>query len=92
MSRFKSGCRRFGDVPSYLYPPRPHRRGIEIIFLYLICMLVVFFEFGDVPKLVKEPVSKAGRSGNRRGGSNPSISAYGPVAQSEDASGLSPVK
>ncbi len=31
--------------------------------------------FGDVPKWLKGPHSKCGRSGNRREGSNPSISA-----------------
>ena len=32
-------------------------------------------ESGDVPKWLKGPHSKCGRSGNRREGSNPSISA-----------------
>ena len=32
------------------------------------------FGYGDVPKWLKGPHSKCGRSGNRREGSNPSIS------------------
>ena len=31
--------------------------------------------FGEIPKWLKGPVLKTGRSGNRRGGSNPSFSA-----------------
>ena len=38
------------------------------VFLYL-------WYFGDVPKWLKGPHSKCGRSGNRRMGSNPIISA-----------------
>ena len=34
---------------------------------------------GDVPKWLKGPHSKCGRSGNRREGSNPSISAFLPI-------------
>ena len=39
--------------------------------------------FGDVPKWLKGPHSKCGRSGNRREGSNPSISVKEPKPRSD---------